>query len=139
MTEAQPDVEIYLKRVPVPDILRWLESHFEVIRSQSDGEKHEIALTYRGESLSCFIVEKVVKGGYVSVWFRENKTPWATDEACARNAFETLGAETRCSVGGWEPVDDESGADEQANEAQSEKGGWYRFTESGQSIVNWLT
>jgi hypothetical protein len=121
----QPDIEIYLKKTPLADILAWLGGFFDVGDQQSRGDGIEISLHYQGKSLTCVVIERVVKGGYTSVWFRTNHTPWDSDEACARDAFEHFGAEVRCSIGGWT---------EEADDA----GGWYRFTDEGRSVVNWL-
>ncbi|MCB1646302.1 MAG: hypothetical protein KDI36_12660 [Pseudomonadales bacterium] len=117
---AYPDIEIYLKRVPVEDILSWLDGLIGICESTQRGEKTEVILT---DNVPCTIFENAVKGGYTSVWFRENRSPWLTDEACAEVAFAHFGVEVRCSTGSWE------GEDEQ---------GWIRFTKDGRSVVNWL-
>ena len=126
MTKPLPDIEIYLKRATPADIIDWLKQNFQIIQSSDRGEGCKLTLDYKGSSTDCIIVEQAAKGGYVSVWFKTNETPWRTDEECAREAFEALGVETRCSIGGWEADSDESG-------------GWYRFTDTGRSVVNWLT
>ena len=137
MTENQPDIEIYLKRPAIEDILGWLEKHFEISGHETSGDRHEISLIYNGVALTCMIFEKVAKGGYASVWFKSNQTPWSTDEACASDAFESLGLETRCSTGGWQSGSEDG--DHEGDSQQGERGGWYRFTAAGKSTVNWLT
>ena len=147
MSEIQPDIEIYLKRPAIDDILGWLEKYFEISGHETSGDRHEIHLNYNGTALTCMIFEKVAKGGYASVWFKSNKTPWSTDEACASDAFESLGLETRCSTGGWQPGtedgerqgDNRQGDNQQGDNQQGDKGGWYRFTAAGKSTINWLT
>ncbi len=124
MTESPPDIEIYLKRAASGDIIDWLKQHFQITEIVRQGDSHKLTLDYEGRSVECVIVEKAAKGGYVSVWFKNNETPWRNDEECAREAFKVLGVETRCSTGGWEPSSDDSGS-------------WYRFTDAGQSVVNW--
>lgn len=132
MTEPQPDIEIYLKRPAIEDILGWLERYFEITGHQTSGDKHELGLSYKGAELTCLIFEKVAKGGYASIWFKSNQTPWSTDEVCASDAFACLGLETRCSSGGWEPG-------EEGNGTGDDTGGWYRFTAAGKTRINWLT
>ena len=117
--EKFPDIEIYLKRVETAAIVAWLESTFskiEVIRSEPSTQ-----CKIDGE-MRCTITEQVAKGGYCSVWFENNLTPWTTDRDCAVAAFTHFQCETRCSTGGWEGEDD---------------GGWLRITEKGEQIVNW--
>ena len=70
--------------------------------------------------------ENVAKGGYTSIWFDSSSTPWQTDEECAQEAHNYFQVEIRCSVSGWTSESEDSG-------------GWYRFTESGKTVVNWLT
>lgn len=127
MTDTQPDIEIYLKRPLIEDVVAWLSEHFEVTETHSTGDQHRLTLRYQGEPLTCMVFEKVAKGGYASIWFKSNNTPWATDEECASAAFDRLGIETRCSTGGWEA------------DTEDDRGGWYRFTANGKSKVNWLT
>ncbi len=131
MTTSTPDIEIYLKRASMEDIAGWLEQHFTITSKRSAGETIKFSLvgtknSREQQSLNCTVYEKAAKGGYVSVLFEPNHTPWENDEACARNAFEHFGLEVRCIVEGWTPESDD-------------EGGWYRFTESGQARVNWLT
>jgi hypothetical protein len=119
-----PDIEIYLKKVPVDEILVWLREHFEVSGQTEKGDTLQLDLVFDGKTVNCTILEKAAHGGYTSVWFRANVTPWDDDEACARNAFEYFGAEVRCSRSGWQPEEDDEGQ-------------WLRLTPKGESIVNW--
>ena len=121
-----PDIEIYLKRVPPADIICWLNERFIVDSQTPVGETLQFSLRHEDRVLSAVFLEKAVKGGYSSLLFEPNATPWATDEACAEEAFRRFDAEVRCSTGGWT-----SGTDD--------RGGWYRFTKEGKSVVNWLT
>jgi hypothetical protein len=127
MNESQPDIEIYLKKVALEDILSWLASYFDDIQPPTPvGVTLQIELTYLKKPLSCIIVVQAAKGGYTSVCFEPNQTPWSTDEQCAQVAFDHFQAEVRCTIGGW-------------TTDSPDTEGWYRFTESGQSVVNWLT
>ena len=123
---VQPDVEIYIKRAEVEDITTWLADHFTVGESRQAGETIKYALGFEGKPLTCTVLPKAARGGYVSVLFEPNNTPWATDEACAEEAWEHFGLEVRCSIGGWNGDEDDTG-------------GWYRYTDKGRSVVNWLT
>lgn len=113
-----PDIEIYLKRVSVDEIVAWLNEVFdnvEVVRTEPTAR-------CKIGSMFCTISDQVAKGGYASVWFEQNHTPWATDRDCARDAYAHFQVEIRCSTGGWEGEDD---------------GGWLRFTNKGEQVVNW--
>jgi hypothetical protein len=110
-----PDIEIYIKRPSLDALVSvGLVSHL------TRGTTTEVLLL---DQTSCIIVENAVKGGYTSVWFKSNQTPWATDRDCALAAWSHFQIETRCSSGGW------NGLDEQ---------GWLRFTEAGETVVNWF-
>lgn len=118
-----PDIEIYLKRIETDAIIEWLGSIFEDVNSAPRGNATVCTLTTRdGHRFDCTITEKVAKGGFVSVWFKSDKTPWATDKDCAQAAFEHFQVEVRCSRGGWEGEDE---------------AGWIRITDKGEQIVNW--
>ncbi len=113
-----PDIEIYLKRVGSDQILPWLKDalgDFETIKT-------EPSVQIKFDKMTCTIAENVAKGGYTSIWFEPNETPWPTDIECARAAFLKFKVEVRCSTGGWEGEDD---------------GGWLRLTEKGEQVVNW--
>jgi hypothetical protein len=118
--EKFPDIEIYLKRVESGDILKWLEQVFgnlEVTRT-------EPSIRCKINGMFCTITEQVAKGGFSSIWFESNQTPWHTDKDCARVAYEHFKTDTRCSTGGWE-------GDEEDN------GGWFRISDKGEQVVNW--
>lgn len=126
MTDTSPDIEIYLKRVDQDALLTWLAQHFSVESQHAAGDTLKLQLIYQEQPLECTIVNNAARGGYSSLWFKQNITPWSDDEACARAAFETLGVEVRCSKGGWLP-------------GQEDEGAWLRFTDKGVSEVNWRT
>ncbi|MBO6702896.1 MAG: hypothetical protein JJ921_11175 [Pseudomonadales bacterium] len=126
MIERHPDIEIYIKRVPLEDLTQWLERRFEVSDRKDIGETLKLSMTFEGAPLTCTVFENAAKGGYTSISFEPNNTPWDDDEACANEAYELFQLEVRCITGGWTtnaPVE----------------GGWYRFTKDGRSVVNWLT
>jgi hypothetical protein len=115
-----PDIEIYIKRPSLDALVAWIEVSMGFVSHFTRGTTTEVLLL---DQTSCIIVENAVKGGYTSIWFKSNKTPWATDRDCALAAWSHFQIETRCSRGGW------NGLDEQ---------GWLRFTEAGETVVNWF-
>lgn len=125
MTEQLPDIEIYIKRAALADILAWLALHFEVGEQRTAGDTIKVPLTHTGRPLTCTIFEQAARGGYVSVLFEPNETPWGNDEHCALDAYHHFDLEVRCITGSWT-------AD------SADTGGWYRFTDEGKVVVNWL-
>lgn len=124
MTMDYPDIEIYVKR-PAPErISEWLDARFGIASASARGE----AMVFRlgADQIECVVVENAVKGGYASIWFRSDSTPWQSDQDCARDAFDFFDAEVRCSAAPWEGQD-----------AEADTGGWIRFTDKGESRVNW--
>jgi hypothetical protein len=129
MTESasiQPDVEIYAKLVDINNIIEWIKLYFSIDERKTVGSTLKLKLTRDGSEMSCTIAENVAKGRYTSIWFDSSSTPWDTDEECAQAACNYFQVEIRCSVSGWTSESEDSG-------------GWYRFTDSGKTIVNWLT
>lgn len=162
MNEAYPDLEIYIKRVDPKEILNWLKDRFEQYGStlkNTEIKSSTLLCTFMkdGRNASCAIVDKAAKGGYVSVWFKENQTPWRTDRDFALEAFEFFKQEVRCSTGPWEDTSekdasssDNSDSDEESSSSielsnddddnnDNDRGGWIRFTDEGEKIINWLT
>ena len=125
MSERQPDIEIYLKRPAFDDISAWLQTHFDINAVTPQGPDNLLDLSFNNQRLQCLIIARVAKGGYASVWFKQNNTPWRSDLECAEDAHVLLDVETRCSVGGW-------------HNSREERGGWYRLSIGEKSIVNWL-
>ena len=129
MTERasiQTDVEIYAKRVSINHIIEWVRLYFSIDEQKIVGSTLKLKLTRDGSAITCTIAENIAKGGYTSIWFDSSCTPWQTDEECAQEAYNHLRVEIRCSVNGWTSESEDSG-------------GWYRFTDSGKTVVNWLT
>ena len=129
MTESasiQTDVEIYAKRVSITHIIEWVRLNFSIDEQKTVGSTLKLKLTRDGSAIICTIAENIAKGGYTSIWFDSSSTPWQTDEDCAQEAYNHFQVEIRCSVNGWTLQSEDSG-------------GWYRFTDSGKAVVNWLT
>lgn len=129
MTERasiQTDVEIYAKRVCINHVIEWIRLYFSIDEQKTVGSTLKLKLTRDGSAITCTIAENIAKGGYTSIWFDSSCTPWQTDEECAQEAYNHFQVEIRCSVNGWTSESEDSG-------------GWYRFTDSGKTVVNWLT
>lgn len=93
MTKQFPDIEIYVRDVSNEALLSWLQSRFDV-----KGKFPCLTLLLEGRTTDCLIVPDAVKGGYTSVWFKSNGTPWSTDHECAKEAFKFLKKEIRCNA-----------------------------------------
>ena len=129
MTERasiQTDVEIYAKHLRIIHIIEWVRLYFSIDEQKTVGSTLKLKLTRDGSAITCTIAENIVKGGYTSIWFDSGCTPWQTDEECAQEAYNHFQVEIRCSVNGW-------------TSKREDSGGWYRFTDSGKVVVNWLT
>jgi hypothetical protein len=122
----QTDVEIYAKRVSINRIIEWVRIYFFIEEQKTVGSTLKLKLTRDGSAITCTIAENIVKGGYTSIWFDSSSTPWQTDEECAQAAYNHFQVEIRCSVNGWALESEDSG-------------GWYRITDGGKTVVNWLT
>lgn len=125
-TSKTPDIEIYIKRAETEQILTWLSQTFEIGDRRQAADTLKLSLIYQGQPLSGRVIEKAAKGGFVCIGFEPNATPWMDDASCAADAYGFFGLEVRCSTSGWTEDDEETQ-------------GWYRFTDSGRSVVNWLT
>lgn len=119
-----PDIEIYLKRPEMPALLGWLDAAMGPVEATTKGGTATVTLRAGStDPQICVIVTNAVKGGYTSVWFKTDQTPWATDRDCALAAWAALQIEVRCSNGGWDGLDEQ---------------GWRRFTHDGETVVNWF-
>tara|TARA_B100000029_G_C17309863_1_gene863967 strand:- start:63 stop:416 length:354 start_codon:yes stop_codon:yes gene_type:complete len=116
MSDLFPDIEIYIKDVTDSVILGWLQNHFDVTP-----RKRTVTLTRGSETTECLIVPDAAKGGFTSVWFKSNHTPWKTDLDCAREAHKFMQKEVRCSAGSW----------------SNKEEGWLKINQQGESKVAW--
>ena len=60
--QVQPDIEIYVKRISIDDILAWIGFNFSIDEQKTVGSALKLTLTRNETSLSCTIVENVAKG-----------------------------------------------------------------------------
>lgn len=134
--DRYPDIEIYIQRVELSELINWLQTRLEVTDIQEQGKSTVLSLgssvgndtamtnsSKTNSSMTCTIVPDAVKGKFTSVWIKPNNTSWLTDRDFALEALDHFQLETRCSTGSWD------GNDEQ---------GWLRLTPDSESIVNWL-
>lgn len=117
-----PDIEIYIRQPELADVIDWLDHRIGVEDRQTQGNTTTCRLA---GGIDCVLVDNAVTGGFLSVWFKSGDTPWATDEACAREVFSTLGLEVRCSRGSWDEGSD------------GEEPGWLCISQAGESVIRW--
>lgn len=101
-----PDIEIYLAKAPVASLDEWLCTAIgaEPLAPAGKGKWRTRGRLAGGE-IPVLLVERGADG-FASLWFDSAETPWPDDAACARAAAMQLGAEVRCSLGGWQPGDE---------------------------------
>lgn len=108
MTDTRhPDIEIYVKDRSVEQIKEWLASRGEELTVHSTkGLIHELSLNFPEGPVDVMIHEKVAGKAWVSVWFKNNTTPWEKDLDCAYSAAEEMATQIRCIASGWSEGDD---------------------------------
>ncbi len=116
--DSYPDIEIYVKQVDQDEIQAWLSEHFTNVTTESTAS---YAVTYDDRISECLIVPDAARGGFASIWFKSNHTPWETDRDCARDAYRYFQREVRCSIGSWKADED----------------GWLRIDKNGETVIAW--
>lgn len=108
MTDTRhPDIEIYVKDRSLNAILDWLNSYSsEPSPVSSKGLIHELEVTFPEGRVGVMIHEKVAGKAWVSVWFKDNLTPWVKDLDCALAASQEMTTQVRCIAAGWDDGDD---------------------------------
>jgi hypothetical protein len=108
MTDTRhPDIEIYVKDRTLDAILEWLNSYSHTPGSvTSKGLIHELEITFPEGPVGVMIHEKVAGKAWVSVWFKDNLTPWTKDLDCALAASTEMATQVRCIAAGWDDGDD---------------------------------
>ncbi|OMH39202.1 hypothetical protein BGP75_04985 [Motiliproteus sp. MSK22-1] len=101
-----PDIEIYLKSVPIEQIETWLKQRFDSIENlkQSRKVKHYL-ITHSDQQIPVMVVENASKA-FSSILFESDASPWAQDIDCAREAYQYFSKETRCIASGWNDGDE---------------------------------
>jgi hypothetical protein len=123
--ERHPDIEVYVKSCPVPEIEAWLSTLGTVTSVFAQGVTHEYNIRIDEIDLPVLIHEKVVGKAWTSIWFKSDRTPWSTDLECARAAAAGLETQVRCIAGGWSDGDD---PDE-----------WWKLDQGTETLIQWVT
>lgn len=121
-----PDIEIYIKKAPVEEIVNWLFSRFE--RFELIGKKgvlHQYEAQWQSASFAVAIHERALGKSWISVWFQSDQTPWQIDLDCAKEASHALNTQVRCIASGWQEGDD---PDE-----------WWRVEAGDAEKIQWVT
>ena len=102
-----PDLEIYIKNRSVAEIQAWLAQHAsELSLVSTKGLIHTYKLEVGDACSEVLIHEKVAGKAWVSLWFKENITPWPQDLDCAHVAAKEMDTQIRCIASGWDDGDD---------------------------------
>lgn len=121
------DIEIYIRDVDTETVSRWLSARFDRvdlnIRSPKSVAKGVVYLDDLRIPVTLF--PEAHGKHYLCVLFESPDAPWEDDLACARELFQMLGKEVRCSTGGWQEGED------------PEDEFWWRIDESGEEQVRW--
>ena len=129
MSERYPDLELYVLKPTIEDIEQWLQSSFT---------KHNIKLTHQDQNHCQWLISgdsfempvhltlAAIKQ-FASLWFKTNLTDWSTDLDAARQLYQFLSKEVRCSDSSWQDGDDESG-----------QTGWIKINQKGEQRFEWF-
>ena len=119
-----PDIEIYIKNGSLEDIANWLSGLYLTDKPKQSGRTLSMKLVAQEKEMNCKILENAVEDNYTSIHFFPNYTKWSTDLECAKEAFDRLGLEVRCSIGGW-------------NEDSSIENFWHLIDSEGNRKIEW--
>ncbi|UZE95099.1 hypothetical protein [Alkalimarinus alittae] len=124
--QRQPDIEVYIKECSIDEIITWLNSVFEDVKTLGPLDKKSITLTCTNGDNSIPLTVYTGAAGklYTSLWFQSEKTPWKTDLDCALAIANALDTEVRCATNSWE-------------ESADSENEWWKVTKEGQTTVNW--
>lgn len=102
-----PDIEIYIKKRSLDQILDWLRSRCDSLKPHNSvGHTHSLTAVLDGVRVPVMIHEKAAGKAWISVWFRSDATPWVRDLDCAAEVANALDTQVRCIVSGWQDGDD---------------------------------
>ncbi|MDX1453719.1 MAG: hypothetical protein R3183_14295 [Oleiphilaceae bacterium] len=106
---AQPDIEIYVKNVALPQLLAWIGQHFELPEPSDTWEKRftlgktiHMELVRQQQTIPLMITPNAAGKAFTSIWFKSSHTPWSDDLSCGRECAQVLELEVRCSAAGWQ-------------------------------------
>lgn len=106
MTTELEDVEIYVENIDFDSCLEWLKKQFSEV-SQVAINKRSLKCLCKFEDIE-IPVQMLLNSNktFSSIWFKHVQTPWAGDQACARDAFSHFNQTVRCTAGSWQPEQD---------------------------------
>ena len=129
MSERYPDLELYILKPTIEDIDNWLQSSFpqykREITYQDHNQCHWLISTDSCE-MPVHLSFAAVKQ-FASLWFKTNATEWATDLDAARQLYQFLSKEVRCSDSSWQDGEDEGG-----------QAGWIKINQKGEQHFEWF-
>jgi hypothetical protein len=126
MNITQSDIEIYVKSASPDAIKIWLESCTSSLNVKSFSPKRQsywATFSDTPQEFEILVLNKVA-ANFSSVWFNTTSTPWASDKACAQQAFVHFQSSVRCVVSGWQEGD----APDQ----------WLSIDADGEHLIDWL-
>ena len=128
MSTQPEDIEIYIKDVQLEDCLAWLKQVFKSVEITNENKSG-----FRGNCLYCDhqnqehqipiqVMHKAV-GKFTCLWFNYPTTPWESDQACARDAFQQFQKNVRCTPGSWQ--------------ADQDPDLWWQISPEGEGEIIW--
>ncbi|WP_165855386.1 hypothetical protein [Marinobacter sp. JSM 1782161] len=121
------DLEIYVRELEPGRIGDWLGQSLSGLSLAPVGNRgvQKGAGEYQGSRVRVTCYPGAFSKHFTSVVLEGEQLPWTSDLECARDAWNCLQQEVRCSPGDWqegEPVQDEK---------------WWRIDERGEQKVVW--
>lgn len=120
----QPDIEIYLRDASQDAVTEWLN---QVLGTCSPWQPKGKTFKCKAGDVPVTWLPKAV-GKWHSLLLESDATPWDDDVACARAAYQALGVEIRCALGGWQEEESLEDADR-----------WMSISERGEAEILWRT
>ena len=131
-TDRFPDIEIYAKTNNLNAILDWINSRLQATSSpRKTGFTSKLESNHKGCIIPISITPNAAGKHFCSVTFDSAHSPWANDLECARDAFDYLKTEVRCSATGWSEDGDNS--DSEANTDEQ----WWKISDEGEVRTDW--
>ncbi len=129
MSERYPDLELYVLKPTIEDIEQWLRSSFtqyDIKLTHQDQNQCQWLICGDSFEMPVHLTLAAIKQ-FASLWFKTNLTDWSTDLDAARQLYQFLSKEVRCSDSSWQDGEDESGQD-----------GWIKINQKGEQRFEWF-